>query len=187
MSGMVLVQGAREHLSSYVAALRTGWSPDNVRGTAAAMEELERIDSDPDGFLASLYDPEAKGERIKMPDGSTVERLPGFRKWMWDGEFCGSIGFRWVPGTEELPPQCLGHIGYAVVPWKQGLGYATQAVRALLPEAKALGLRYIEITTDLDNIASQRVVLAAGGKLVERFTEPAQYGGIEALRFRLDV
>jgi predicted acetyltransferase len=60
-------------------------------------------------------------------------------------------------------------------------------VRALLPEAKALGLRYIEITTDLDNISSQRVVLAAGGKLVERFMEPAQYGGTEALRYRLDV
>jgi predicted acetyltransferase len=41
---------------------------------------------------------------------------------MWDGEFCGSIGLRWLPGTEELPPHCLGHIGYAVVPWKRRLG-----------------------------------------------------------------
>jgi predicted acetyltransferase len=122
-----------------------------------------------------------------MPDGSTVERIPGFRKWMWDGEFCGSIGFRWVPGTEELPPHCLGHVGYAVVPWKRGLGYATQAVKSLLPEAKALGLRYIEVTTDLDNIVSQRVALAAGGRLIERFRKPAQYGGIEGLRFRIEV
>lgn len=182
---MELVQGTREHLASYAAALRAGWSADNVRGAAAASEELERIETDPDHFLASLYDPEAKGGRVKMPDGSTVPRIPGFRKWMWDGEFCGSIGFRWVPGTEELPPHCLGHIGYAVVPWKRRRGYATQAVKALLPEAKALGLSFVEITTDMDNVPSQRVVLAAGGVLVERFTKPAQYGGVQGLRYRI--
>jgi RimJ/RimL family protein N-acetyltransferase len=138
-------------------------------------------------LLASLYDPEAKGERIKMPDGSTVERLPGFRKWMWDGEFCGSIGFRlgaWYGRTAATLPWahrlCRGAV-------ETRLGLCHQAVRALLPEAQALVLRYIEITTDLDNIASQRVVLAVGGKLVERSAEPAQYGGIEALRFRLDL
>jgi len=35
---------------------------------------------------------------------------------MWDGEFCGQIAFRWQPGTEALPPHCLGHVGYSVVP-----------------------------------------------------------------------
>ena len=55
---------------------------------------------------------------------------------MWDGEFCGSIGFRWQPGTSTLPPYVLGHIGYAVVPWKRGRGYATQALALLLPEAR---------------------------------------------------
>jgi len=184
---MQIVQGASEHLASYVAALRSGWSADNVRGAVAAREELEQIDADPDAFLASLYDPEAKGGPIKMPDGSSVKRLPGFRKWMWDGEFCGSIGFRWMPGTEELPPYVLGHIGYSVVPWKQGRGYATQAVRALMPEARARGLRYLEITTDSDNVASQRVILAAGGVLIGRFIKAPQYGGHEGLRFRIDL
>lgn len=184
---MELVRGRSEHLASYVAALRRGWSADNARGAAAAREELERIEADPAGFLASLHDPEATGGPITLPDGSTVERLPGFRRWMWDGEFCGSIGLRWQPGTEELPPYCLGHIGYSVVPWKRRLGYATQAVKALLPEAKALGLRYVEITTDVDNVPSQRVILAAGGVFVERFTKPAQFGGVEGHRYRIDL
>jgi len=184
---MNLIQAGREHLESYRAALQSGWSADNVRGAVAALEELARIETDPDDFLASLYDPEAKGGPVAMPDGSAVARLPGFRKWMWDGEFCGSIGFRWMPGTEELPPYCLGHIGYAVVPWKRNRGYATQALRALLPEAKVLGLRYVELTTDPDNPASQRVILAAGGVLVERFVKPAQYGGMEGLRYRIDL
>jgi predicted acetyltransferase len=104
---------------------------------------------------------------------------------LWDGEFCGSIGFRWQPGSAELPPHCLGHIGYAVVPWKQGLGYATLALRQLLPEARAEGLPYVEITTDRANIGSQRVIEANGGVLFERFIKPAQLGGTESLRYRI--
>ena len=31
------------------------------------------------------------------------------------------------------------------------------------------GLQFVEITTDTDNVASQRVVISAGGVLIERF------------------
>jgi predicted acetyltransferase len=182
---MELVQGTRDHLASYVAALRAGWSADNVRGAAAAQEELLRIEADPAAFLASLYDPEARGPLVTLPDGSKVRRIPGYRKWMWDGEFCGSIGLRWMPGTQTLPEHVLGHVGYAVVPWKQGRGYAKQALKAIRAEARALGLEYIEMTTDPDNIASQRVMLATGAVLIERFQKPAIYGGIDGLRYRL--
>ena len=138
-----------------------------------------------DAFLASLVDREAKGDPIVLADGSTVKRLPGYVKWMWDGEFCGSIGLRWQPGTTALPPHCLGHIGYAVVPWKQRLGYAKSALRLILPEAKAVGLPYVEITTDPDNIASQRVIEANGGILVEHFIKPQQFCCKPGLRFRI--
>lgn len=184
---MELVRPDREHLPGYVAALRAGWSADNVRGAAAAAEELERIEADADAFLASQYDPEARSGPVRLPDGSSVARLPGYRKWLWDGEFCGAIGFRWVKGSEALPPHVLGHIGYAVVPWKRGRGYATQALRSLLPQVQALGLRHVTLTTDPDNLASQRVILAVGGVLVERFVKPAQYGGKEGLRYRIDL
>lgn len=182
---MKLVWPSREYLLSYVAALERGWSPDNVRGQIAAREELLRIAADADAFLASLVAREAKGEAIALPDGTTVPRLPGYRRWLWDGEFCGSIGFRWQPGTEALPPHCLGHIGYAVVPWKQRRGYATRALRELLPEARAVGLRYVEITTDPANVASQRVIEANGGVLVEEFVPPAAFGGEPKLRYRV--
>jgi predicted acetyltransferase len=182
---MDLVLPGREHLSSYLAALSTGWSPDNVRGKVAADEHLGMIASDSDAFLAGHIDREARGRPINLPDGSTVPRLPGITRWIWDGEFCGSIGFRWQPGTEALPPHCLGHIGYAVVPRKQGRGYATQALAKMLPEAIAEGLRYVELTADSDNVASQRVIEANGGVLVERFLKPEQHGGTPALRFRI--
>jgi predicted acetyltransferase len=179
-----LVWPSLEYLPQYVAALERGWSPNNLR-KAAADEELAMIAADAAGFLASLVDRDARGEPIRMPDGSCVPRLPGFRKWMWDGEFCGSIGFRWQRGTEALPPYCLGHIGYSVVPWKRRRGYATSAVRELLPEAIALGLRYVEITSEPENVASRRVIEANGGTLIEHFIEPPQYGGTPALRYRI--
>ncbi len=183
---MQLVRPATEHLADYVAALRRGWSADNVRGAVAAQEQLDRIEHDATAFLASLDDRDAKGPPITLPDGSTAQRLPGFVRWLWDdGEFCGSIGFRWQPGTAALPPHVLGHIGYAVVPWQQGRGLATSALRALLPEARALGLPYVEVTTDPDNLASQRVIEKTGGVLFEHFTRPAVYGGTPGLRYRI--
>ncbi len=184
---MRLVRPSMEHLPSYVAALERGWSADNVRGELAVREELVEVARDAAGFVAGMTDREARGGHVTLPDGTRVPRLPGYKRWMWDGEFCGSIGLRWQPGTEELPPHVLGHIGYAVAPWKQRRGYATQALRDLLPEARAEGLAWVELTTDPDNEASQRVIAANGGVLVARFRKPPQYGDKEGLRFRIEL
>lgn len=156
-----------------------------MRGAVAAAEELERIHADPAAFLAGMVDRHANGDPIKLPDGSVVKRIPGFRRWLWDGEFCGVIGFRWQPGTEDLPPHCLGHIGYAVVPSKRNRGFATKALAETLPLARAEGLRYVEVTTDPDNVASQRTIEKNGGVLHERFTKPAQFGSTPGLRYRI--
>ena len=180
-----LVWPCAEYLPGYVAALERGWSADNVRGKAAADEELVKIRSDSAAFLVSLVDREAKGEPVTLPDGSKVARLPGYRRWLWDGEFCGAIGFRWQRGTETLPPHCLGHIGYAVVPWKQRLGYATRALHLLLLDARSEGLRYVEITTRPDNVASQRVIEANRGVFLEEFSTPAPLGGHREFRYRV--
>src|SRR5262245_10278678 len=134
---MKLVWPAREYLTSYVAALERGWSPDNLRGPAGAADELRRITSDADQFLAAQVDRDASSGEVTLPDGTAVRRLPGYKRWIWDGEFCGIIGLRWQPGTEALPPHCLGHIGYSVVPWKQRRGYASRALREFLPDAAA--------------------------------------------------
>ena len=183
---MDLVWPVHQYLPGYIHALRRGWSPDNLRAQAA-QDELARIAQDPDLFLSEQVDREAKGPAIALPDNSTVPRLPGYSLWMWDGEFCGSIGFRWQRGTTELPPYCLGHVGYSVVPWKRQRGYATRALRLLLPHARAEGLAYIELTTNADNLASQRVIEANGGTLIERFFKPVVYGGAESLRFRIVI
>jgi hypothetical protein len=94
-----------------MAALRRGWSPDNMRAEAAALEELDEIARDPAAFAERLDDRDARGGPVLLPDGSVVTRLPGYRRWMLDGgAFCGTIGFRWQPGTSALPAHVLGHI-----------------------------------------------------------------------------
>lgn len=175
------------HLPRYVDALRRGWSPDNTRPEAGA-DELLAIGADAAGFLASLDDREGRGAPIILPDGSQVPRLPGFHRWIWDDDFCGDVGVRWQPGTTELPPHCLGHVGYGVVPWKRRRGYATRALALALEEAAAVtGLPFVELVTTIDNIASQRVIEANGGRMVERFRKLDAHGGAEGLRFRIEL
>ncbi len=143
------------------------------------------IEKDAAAFIARADDRAAKAGPVTLPDGSQMARLPGYVRWMWDGEFCGQIGFRWQPGTAALPPYVLGHIGYAVVPWKRQRGYATRALALLLPEVRKEGLAYVELTTDPDNEPSQKVITNNGGVLVERFRAEAAYGDRDELRWRI--
>ena len=95
---MKMVVPSLEYLESYAAALKTGWSPNNMRAEQA-QEELAKIEADAPVFLASFDSTVVLGEPLLMPDGTKVPRLPGYRRWMWDGEFAGSINLRWQAGT----------------------------------------------------------------------------------------
>jgi len=182
--GIALVKPGRQYLPCYVAALERGYSPSTHR-PQKRLEDLQAIASDADAFLASCDDVAARGAPVILVDGSRVARLPGFVRWMWDGDFAGSIALRWQTGNPELPEWCQGHIGYSVVPWKRRRGYATAALRLILPEARNAGLPYVEVTTDPSNAASQRVIAANGGVLLGR--KPASYGSPETLRYRIPL
>jgi predicted acetyltransferase len=184
---MELVRPSSEHLTGFADALQRGWSPDNLR-PAAAQETLTSLQADPEGFLRLTEDPQGVGPPITRPDGTRVPRLPGIVRWMWDVEgFAGTINLRWPRDLGPLPPHVLGHVGYAVVPWRRQRGHATRALALLLPLARAQGLNHVEITTDAANLPSQRVITANGGVLIERFDKPAAYGGAPSLRFRIDL
>jgi len=183
---MHLVKPSLEYLDAYRAALETGWSPRTTRPEAAT-EEVHAISQDPDGFVASLEDPEAWGADIRQSDGSFLKRLPSFRRWIWAGGFCGSIELRWQHGTNALPPTCLGHIGYAVVPWRRREGLATFALGALLPEARDVGLTKVELTADPENIASVRVIEKNGGQLVTRRDKLPAHGDGQEVLFRIEL
>src|SRR5690349_11753984 len=105
-------------LPAHVDALQRGWSPDTIRGAAAAAEALERIEADATGYLALMQNLEGGGPPVTLADGSQAERLPSLTRWIWDTQadaFAGSINLRWPKSKGALPPHVLGHIGYAVV------------------------------------------------------------------------
>jgi predicted acetyltransferase len=183
---MELVRPAPEHLAGYVAALRQGWSIETSRMAEAARDALARIEADPASPFVLTDDPDGLGPPWKAPDGSFRARIPGRVRWLWDeAGFAGSINLRWLKDTTDLPPHVLGHIGYSVVPWKQRRGYATKALGLLLPLARAEGLAHVDITTDPDNTASQKVILGNGGVLVGPFDKGPTWGHKPGLRFRI--
>lgn len=185
-----LIVPTAAQLPAYVDALQRGWSPDNIRGAAAAQEALQRIATDPVGFLAVVDDPEGKGPPVTLVDGSQRPRLPGLVRWIWDADddsFAGSINLRWMKGHAALPPHVLGHCGYGVVPWKRGRGHATRGLRLLLDIARSHGLPRMELTTDLDNAASQHVITSNGGVLLEEFDKGPVYGHKRGLRYLITL
>jgi len=78
-----------------------------------------------------------------------------------DGQAIGGLGFH-GPADENGSVT----IGYGLIPSAQGMGYASEALRALLTFGWAHGITSVEGDTDHDNIASQRVMTAAGMHLV---------------------
>jgi RimJ/RimL family protein N-acetyltransferase len=72
------------------------------------------------------------------------------------GEFLGSIDM-------GVKPMHTGHIGYWVTAPARGRGVCTSALRALARWAlEGLGLERLELITDPDNLASQRVAEKVG-------------------------
>ncbi|WP_430640992.1 GNAT family N-acetyltransferase [Couchioplanes caeruleus] len=67
----------------------------------------------------------------------------------------GSVGLLYVQEN-------VGSIGYWIAPQARGRGVATAAARALTEYAFTAGYARIELRTELENAASQRVALGAG-------------------------
>jgi predicted acetyltransferase len=170
-----------DDLDGYADALKRGWSPTTMEDISQS--ELKKVEAGKKEYLAQLL---AQGGEITLPDGAKAPRLPQKLFFIDDGDFCGRINLRYVPGTTDLPRHVSGHIGYTVVYWKAGQGYATEALRQLLPHARAVGLPFVTITCNLDNHASRRVIEKNGGVLMGE-VEDNFVKGLRKLVWRVEL
>lgn len=168
---IALLEPSHTQLESYAAALEAGWSPNTMRDVSG--EQLQALRANANDFLRNLLE---QTGTVDLGDGRKVPKLPFYLFWISDGDFCGSINFRFQRGTEELPPYCSGHIGYSIVPWKQRRGYATEALRQVLDVVRKEGFVRISLTCDANNVGSIKVIEANGGVLTHRNPHPEKPG-----------
>ncbi len=125
---------------------------------------------DPAAFEA--YTARVVGER--NPSGTRPGFVPMTTLWWVDGErFLArlAIRHRLTPALE----QSGGHIGYDVRPTARRQGHATAMLAAALPIARSLGISEALVMCDRTNIASQRVIEANGGQLLDVTEQKRRY------------
>lgn len=156
-----LVTPTLEALGGYEDALARGWSPDPRRmGDAAYIAaELAAVRNDRAAYLDKILNQPAPAR------GASPTALVNHTFWISDGEFGGKADLRYIPATGAVPDSIPGHIGFSVVPWKQGRGYATAALRALKELARAKRLKTLHILCNIENLASRVVIERMGGKV----------------------
>ena len=78
-----------------------------------------------------------------------------------------------------------GHIGYSVAPSERRKGYATQMLKAVLPECKRLGIDRVMISCVEGNEGSKRTILKNGGVYESTVFEPGE--GVYLERHWIDL
>lgn len=58
--------------------------------------------------------------------------------------------------SDSLPPTPEGHVRYNMIPWKRNRGYAKSPLSQLQAIARGFNIPYLELVTDMANLASQR-------------------------------
>src|SRR5262245_1554412 len=130
------------------------WRIEDAPAVASACQdaEIER-------WLAFVPQPYTEADaRFYIEDclASGEDRTPFAIADSATGDVIGSIEMR----VNRLR---TGHVGYWLAPEARGRGLMTEALRALSSMAfEELGLGRVELVTDPDNIASQRVAEKAG-------------------------
>ena len=106
--------------------------------------------------------------------------VPQTTYWIVDaGGYAGRISVRHAL-TESLM-KTGGHIGYDLRPSKRRGGYASKALREVLPKVRELGITKALITCDSTNIPSKKIIEGVGGVLENEV--PGEEGKPSKLRY----
>lgn len=125
------------------------------------MPELVFVPLDEPGFsvLTSWFADQELRRRIEVPTRVWFDYIRGqpdvyglvVRE---DGDPVGQLQL-------DIHPERTGYIGFYVNPELRGQGYGRRILRAFLARPEAAGLRQIIATVEMDNLASQRCLLAS--------------------------
>ena len=161
-----------EHAQGFVRSGRRGVNRETIE-TADVRLRLYR-DADADDLTAGCEDPLTRRFLPHLPYPYTDVDA---RWWIAEGTAAlwarGGAAYAIAdPATDRLlggigidqvvPTRAQGEIGYWMGPWARGRGVATAATTALAGQALAHGFARLELLTDQENVASQRVALGSG-------------------------
>ncbi len=159
------------------------------RDLQAALVEMARevhAAGDP-RYDPALEDVNAHLDRVEMFERG--ERLPPncvqmSEYWLMNGgRMLGAIRIRYELNAFLLRDG--GHIGYDIRPSEQRKGCATHMLGLGLEKLRRAGIERALLTTDPDNVASQRVILAHGGVRGGRSFSPAS--GNEMFQYWIEL
>jgi predicted acetyltransferase len=162
--------------TSYIAAIREH-EKDGYLDTRYVSGDPVRLERDFGAFVQDIL----ARERPEFVLG----RVPEIFYWFVDGdEYVGQTSFRDFdqndPGLREV-----GHIGYDVRPSRQGQGYGSAILGAILIEMRARNVPFVYVNCDEDNERSRRVIERWGGTFEEAVIVPGR--SIPRRRYRIDL
>jgi predicted acetyltransferase len=110
-----------------------------------------------DGYLSRL---EARRSGLDLPE----DRVPGSLLAAVVGDkLVGRVSVR--HRLNEWLALYGGHIGYGVVPWERGKGYAVEMLRQALMIARTVVVGKVLLICNAGNVASARTIEVCGGRL----------------------
>lgn len=100
--------------------------------------------------------------------------VPQSSCWLYDDN--SLIGYGRVRHfLNEHLRKTSGHIGYAIRKSKRGMGYGNILLKLLLDECKNLGIFEIQISTNKDNISSNKIIKNNGGIFLKDINNKSFY------------